>query len=196
MSASVPPMTVEEELDIHPRFLIDERELEDACRECDIYVYSDADPVIATIQAIDEEFMDLPYTNIQHDNDPMTLSDEDNRVTIVYIRGFFTNRRDLVYYVRGQRVLAKFNSGVYGRQCFVGPMSGTPVFSSNLYPSFMSITPVGPKKVNRLDSQMQRVRWRYYFEAGRVLWSRIQIDPDKIKEFNKQAATNSQHSGD
>jgi hypothetical protein len=119
-----------------------------------------------------------------------TLSDTDKRIGVVRITQFFTNGRDLVYYVQGREHITKLNEGAFGRQCFTGPLFGCPVMTIQLASVISEAIEYSDSggKVWRLTSHMEGVKWRYFFETGRVLWDRLALDKYKMKALQEDFA--------
>ncbi|KAH7077206.1 hypothetical protein FB567DRAFT_145138 [Paraphoma chrysanthemicola] len=187
-SASRSPSQISSEerafLEDHSALLV-ARSYEQACEVCEIQTFHVTDSNCIVMGAIDDEFNELSYTNKHFEDSMPILADNDQRLAVVRISRFFVDDRDLIYYVQGKNLIPKLMEGVFGRQCFTGPMFGCPVKTIELTSALSEVMSFADNacKVFRMTSHMEGVKWRYFFETGRVLWSRLKIDTHKLRAF-------------
>jgi len=106
------------------------------------------------------------------------------RACLVYISSFTDNGIDIAYYIR-QEDVTNFLAGTFGMQAYSGPVLLTPI---NLYSkeTLMQCTetfsePDEQLRVKKHEPGMEKVRWKYLYETGRLQWAKLVFDPSRWK---------------
>jgi hypothetical protein len=128
-----------------------------------------------------KSFNETPYANTQFANDPSFLFDDGARISIVFIKNFFTDGQDFAFIVAGRPNVTAFVHGTFGMQAYNGPLIATPIMSrrQEFLDRFQIVKGSGGK-VQKSSSQLERVKWRYLFETARLAWSKLKVHPLKL----------------
>jgi hypothetical protein len=141
------------------------------------------------LQAIFAE--EVPFKNTQYDENPESQYDTNNGICYVYISNFFTDRTNLVYYIKGTQNVTRFIGGSFGMQAYDGPMLCTVNSYQNSYIlKFTNVDKIQEEKVIKDDIPMGRLRWQYLFETGRLAWSKMEFDENKATQVKEMEVDN------
>lgn len=162
-----------------------------------------------TCSAHDQDFLleervqalckDDPYTQIQYYEDLEAQHDRNDRICCVYISNFFADRMNLVYYIKGTRNVERFYGGMSGMQAY----NGAALFAISPHNFAYVLKAV---KIRRSTNANDRVlksempiessKWRYIFETGRLVWSKSDIDLNKLQKLMEMESENNESDRD
>ena len=123
-----------------------------------------------------------PYTQTQYDEDLEAQHDPNNRVYCICISDFFTDRNNLVYYIKGTQNVSMFSLGMTGMEAF----NGSVLFIIGPYNLSHVFDPWNIDKCSKVQRVVKRntpFKWRYIFETGRLVWSKSDVDLEKLEEL-------------
>jgi hypothetical protein len=103
---------------------------------------------------------------------------------MVVINDFFTNGRALAYYIIGRYNIEAFTLGTFGMPAYNGPLNAAVMVTHNFNPIAPDAWDDAEKhRVRIYHSPLEKVKWRYLFETGRVAWSKMLINPRKVERL-------------
>jgi hypothetical protein len=152
---------------------------------------SKVDRELNIIGPLNDVFDDSPYRNhqfevyrlydYQHDPHGQDYKGTLNTAAFVFIKDFFTDGQDFAYYIIGSRLITAFCMGACGIQAYGGPLFAT-VMRVDDWEGYHEW------RVNRSHSEMERFRWRYYFETAWGAWLKLVIEPRKVESMLAEKA--------
>lgn len=142
---------------------------------------------------IDVEINSLPCSNKQFEDylhndyvyDPHCTLDRGilrGTSVIVFVQDFFTNGRGLIFYVLGRYNQTKIWHGMSGMQPYDGPLNAA-VITTNGWESMVDAMGKDGQnlEVEVSHGVLEGAKWKYLFETARVAWSKLIIDPRRVR---------------
>ncbi|KAH9878468.1 hypothetical protein IAQ61_001740, partial [Plenodomus lingam] len=120
-----------------------------------------------------EERLYSPYAEPSFEITPANAS-------LVYISHFTKDNINFAYCIRGSH-MTKFLIGTFGMQAYDGPALITPVVLFSQENLLKGVTLLGYQsnsqlRVNKNNTQTEKVRWRYLYETARIQWAKLKFD--------------------